>query len=173
MEPSKANTTGSTNPHVRKQRQKISQDKLWEGDAAAAYLPWRVQELVLSKEWTCFKLLWKTTLEAQPWHWKGHGSQGSPVGTSCSRVAQAAAVSEQGGGDSQCLTNVGNVHALAWQACLRADQSPTAPPFHIHVLNLQIMPNSNLTSFVDEAGIYFLNLKKHNNIHEKILFCTP
>lgn len=124
MEMSKANTTESTNPHVRKQRQKTSQNKRWEGDAAAVYLPQSVQGLVLSKERTSFELLWKTTLEAQPWHWKGSASQGSPVGTSCSRVAQTAAVPEQGGADSQCLTNVGNIHVLAWQACLRADQTP-------------------------------------------------
>lgn len=48
------------NPHVRKQRQKTPQNKWWEGDAAAIYLLWSVQGIVLSKERTSFRLLWKS-----------------------------------------------------------------------------------------------------------------
>lgn len=159
METSKANTSGSTNPHVRKQRQKTSQRKWWEMQQPSTYC--EVSKVAplgcLSKERTSFKLLWERHSG------KGSASQGSATGTSCSRVAQTAAVSEQGSGDSQCLTNAGHIHALAWQTCPRADQSPTAPQqpsLLIHLLIIKITPNSNLNSFVDEAGYVFSKSQK-------------
>lgn len=167
METSKANTTGSTNPHVRKQRRKTSQNKWWQGDAAAIYLLQSVQGVVLSKQRTSFKLLWKTRSGSSTLALEGQCQPRQP----CRHKQQLCIQTRwwQFPVSDQCRS----------YPCLGLASLPEswAEPHsniisHPHA-NHQIMPNSNLTSFVDEASMYFLNLRKHNNIHEKILFYTP